>query len=94
MRKKINQMEILQKKGARSTYSLRGIGIKNWSAVRGSVDRSIRELWMAHTFSSKMFLKIDVRKIQSNSDRRETENESGGGMQGYLLRADIIYSSM
>jgi len=48
MRKQINQVEILQKQGARRAYSLRGIGIEDGSAVRGSVHGRVCELGVAH----------------------------------------------
>ena len=41
-------MEILEEERTRSSYSLGSVGIEDWSAVGGSVDGSVRELWVTH----------------------------------------------
>src|SRR5271167_3571129 len=98
MCKKINQVEILQKKRARSAYSLRGIGIEDRRAIRGSVDRSIGELWMSHSLNKKRSgQKKNYWKFAENFSRlkrtvytkREREWRK---VRGYLLRVTTIHS--
>ena len=45
---KVDQVKVLQEKGSGGAYSLGGIRIEDGSAVGRSVDRCVRELWMAH----------------------------------------------
>jgi len=51
MREQVNQVEILQEQRARCADSLGGIRVEDGSAVGGSVDRRVGELWMAHNES-------------------------------------------
>jgi hypothetical protein len=51
MCEQVNQVEILQEQRARCADSLGGIRVEDGSAVGGSVDRRVGELWMAHNES-------------------------------------------